>query len=154
MEHVTMTRKSCPFALVLAVAFLTGSQAGVALAHGPNGHGAEKPAVYFINLEDGQTVESPVTIQFGLENYGIAPAGIDIPGTGHHHLLIDVSLSEEDRQYSIPEDENHLHFCKGQTQTTLDLEPGTYALQLVLGDANHVPFSPSIESPILTITVE
>lgn len=149
-----MNRNRRPFVFSMVVALFAGSLAGTALAHGPGSHEDAKPNVYFINLKDGETVKSPVTVLFGLENYAIAPAGIDIPGTGHHHLLIDASLSDEDRLYSIPADDNHIHFGKGQTQTTLDLAPGTYSLQLVLGDANHVPFDPSIESSTITITVE
>jgi hypothetical protein len=30
-------------------------------------------------------------LQFGLSGLGVAPAGVDKPNTGHHHLLIDVN---------------------------------------------------------------
>ena len=46
--------------------------------------------VYFINLQDGDVLKSPFLVQFGLEGKGIAPAGVDIENTGHHHLLINV----------------------------------------------------------------
>ena len=46
--------------------------------------------VYFINLNDGDQVQSPFLVQFGLSGKGIAPAGTDRENTGHHHLLIDV----------------------------------------------------------------
>ena len=46
--------------------------------------------VYFINLQDGDEVKSPFLVQFGLSGKGVAPAGIDVPNTGHHHLLINV----------------------------------------------------------------
>jgi len=49
--------------------------------------------VYFINLKDGQDATSPFLVQFGLSGMGIAPAGVDKPNTGHHHLLIDSTLS-------------------------------------------------------------
>ena len=45
--------------------------------------------VYFINLKDGDTITSPFKVQFGLSGMGIAPAGVERPNTGHHHLLID-----------------------------------------------------------------
>src|ERR1700751_1648607 len=45
--------------------------------------------VYFIDLKDGDTVTSPVTIRFGLSGMGVAPAGTEAPNTGHHHLIID-----------------------------------------------------------------
>ena len=47
--------------------------------------------VYFVAPLDGETVDSPVTVRFGLVGMGIAPAGIQMSGTGHHHLLIDVA---------------------------------------------------------------
>ena len=50
-------------------------------------HAGETPApagakVYFVNLKDGDTVTSPVTIIFGLSGMGVAPAGIDKAKTG------------------------------------------------------------------------
>src|SRR5215475_669484 len=52
----------------------------------------EDAKLYFINLKDGDTVTSPVTIRFGLSGMGIAPAGTEAPNTGHHHLIIDEKM--------------------------------------------------------------
>jgi hypothetical protein len=83
---------------------------------------------------------------------GVAPAGIDKPNTGHHHLLINVDkLPSMDQP--LPSDENHRHFGGGQTEVELNLEPGTHSLQLVLGDKNHVPFSPPLISNKIRIQV-
>ena len=110
-------------------------------------------AVYFITLADGETVTSPVTVRFGLEGMGVAPAGIDKPNTGHHHLLIDApDLPPLDEP--IPADEHHKHFGGGQTETTLELPPGTHTLQLLLADQNHISFDPPIISKRITITVQ
>ena len=96
------------------------------------------PEVYFISPKNGEVVNSPVNVKFGLKGYGIAPAGINFPETGHHHLL--VNLTElPDLKSSIPADENHIHFGKGQTETFLELKPGEYSFQLLLGDWMHVP---------------
>ena len=46
--------------------------------------------VYFINLEDGDKVQSPFLVQFGLKGKGIAPAGVDVDNTGHHLSLIHI----------------------------------------------------------------
>ena len=112
----------------------------------------EDARVYFIGLEDGDTVSSPFTVRFGLEGAGIAPAGMHKEGTGHHHLLIDVEDFATDRP--LPSDERHLHFGGGQTQTELELEPGEHSLQLVLGDWKHQPHDPVIASERITVTVE
>lgn len=109
-------------------------------------------AVFFITPMDGQTVGSPVTVKFGISGMAVAPAGDTTPNTGHHHLLVDAELA--DTTLPIPSDSNHLHFGKGQTETVLELEPGEHRLQMVLGDANHVPHDPPVVSAPITITVE
>jgi hypothetical protein len=110
--------------------------------------------VYFINLKDGDTVKSPFKVQFGLSGMGVAPAGIEKPNTGHHHLLIDTTLTPEQAKEPLPADDHHLHFGGGQTETTLTLPPGRHTLQLVLGDWSHVPFNPAIVSPVIAVDVK
>lgn len=108
--------------------------------------------LYFISPADGETVKTPVTVRFGLKNMGIAPAGMQMENTGHHHLLIDTDLPQLDQP--VPADENHLHFGKGQTETELNLSPGQHTLQLLLGDHLHKPHNPPVISEKITITVE
>lgn len=109
---------------------------------------------YFIGLEDGATVSSPVTIHFGIKGMGVAPAGVDKANTGHHHLIVDAAFEGEALMEAIPSDENHRHFGGGQTEVTLALPPGKHTLQLVFADMNHVPFAPPVMSAPITITVE
>jgi hypothetical protein len=118
----------------------------------PSADGAE---LYFVGLEDGATLTSPVTLHFGLRGMGVAPAGVAQEGTGHHHLLINrAPFGADDMGYGLPADDNHRHFGGGQTEVTLDLPAGTHTLQLVLGDMNHVPHDPPVTSEVITITVE
>ena len=109
--------------------------------------------VYFINIKDGDQVTSPVKIQFGLSGMGIAPAGTEVPNTGHHHLLIDTTLEGDALNEAIPMDEHHLHFGKGQTEASVTLSKGQHTLQLVLGDKNHIPHNPPVTSEKITVTV-
>jgi hypothetical protein len=109
-------------------------------------------SLYFIGLEDGAEVESPVAVRFGLRGMGVAPAGITVAGTGHHHLLVDVPMPDPNQP--IPTDASHLHFGGGQTETTLTLTPGEHTLQLVLGDHLHRPHDPPIKSPVIRIRVK
>jgi hypothetical protein len=111
-------------------------------------------AVYIISPKDGDTVSSPFKVQFGLTSMGVAPAGIDKPNTGHHHLVIDTTLSPEELKAPIASDAKHVHFGGGQTETTVTLPPGRHTLQLVLGDWTHIPFSPPIMSSVITVTVK
>ncbi len=108
--------------------------------------------VFFIEPADGATVTNPVIVKFGIEGMEVAPAGTDKPNTGHHHVLIDTVL--EDFESPIPADDMHKHFGKGQTETQLELTPGEHSLQLLLGDQNHIPHDPVVESESITITVE
>ncbi len=109
--------------------------------------------VYFLAPLDGAHVQSPFTVRFGLRGMGVAPAGVQAPNTGHHHLLVDVDELPPDDQ-PIPNDEHHKHFGGGQTETELTLPPGRHTLQLVLGDASHIPHDPPVRSEKITITVE
>ncbi|MEL6817143.1 MAG: DUF4399 domain-containing protein [Pseudomonadota bacterium] len=143
--------------LILAGALLAASTAVSAAQETPSPEGAR---VYIANLENGATVTSPVTVMFGLENMGVAPAGGDFENTGHHHLLInrapmgEGSDGAEELTYAIPADDNHRHFGGGQTQVTLDLPAGSHTLQLVLGDQFHIPHDPPVMSDVITINVE
>lgn len=115
----------------------------------PAPKGAE---AYFIAPKDGETVTSPVTVRFGLKGMGIAPAGVAFEGAGHHHLIVDAATPPLDAP--IPADANHLHFGKGQTETTVELKPGKHTLQLVVGDQLHIPHDPAVASKVITITVK
>lgn len=113
---------------------------------------ADTPAAYIISPSHGETVTSPVTVKFGLKGMGVAPAGVERDNTGHHHLLIDLdSLPDTDKP--IPADDQHVHFGGGQTETTVELEPGEHTLQLLLGDHLHRPHSEPVVSEKITITV-
>jgi len=120
---------------------------------------AEGASVYFVNLEDGATVQGPVKVLFGLSGMGVAPAGTEVDNTGHHHLFVnrapfgDGAEDADLIEYGIPGDDNHKHYGKGQTETELTLGAGTHTLQLVFGDAYHIPHNPPVVSDVITITV-
>jgi Domain of unknown function (DUF4399) len=107
--------------------------------------------VYIVSPDNGAYVPTTFTVRFGLEKMGVPPAGIDKANTGHHHLLIDAPLPPLDKP--IPNDENHLHFGGGQTETTLTLPKGKHTLQLLLGDAFHLPHEPPVYSTPVVVYV-
>lgn len=113
---------------------------------------AAEPSVYIITPLNGAMVTNPVTITFGLKGMGIAPAGVENPHTGHHHLIIDAALP--DLSKPIPKDEHYLHFGNGQTEAQIELSPGTHTLQLLLGDFMHKAHKPPIFSEKITVTVQ
>jgi hypothetical protein len=138
--------------LALAVLALSVATAiPPAKAQTPSPAGAK---AYFINLKDGEEVTSPFLVQFGLSGMGVAPAGVEKPNTGHHHLLIDTKLTDEQLKEAIPMDDHHKHFGGGQTEALVTLPPGQHTLQLMLGDWTHVPLVPPVASEPITITVK
>jgi len=139
--HIKYITKIAAMALLLLPGF------SATAADSPKG--AE---VYFISPQNGETVRSPVTVRFGLKGMGVAPAGIEMINTGHHHLIIDAPLP--DLASTIPTDDQHRHFGGGQTEAEITLSPGTHTLQLVLGDYLHVPHTAPVVSEQITITVE
>jgi hypothetical protein len=136
-------------AFALLAVFVAASFAPAA-AQTPSPPGAR---VYFINLKEGAEVDSPFLVQFGLSGMGVAPAGVEKPNTGHHHLLIDATLTPEQLKEPIPADDNHRHFGGGQTEAMVTLPRGQHTLQLVLGDWSHIPHVPPVMSAPITITV-
>ena len=136
------------FLLVLAVSLNTACAQEM-----PRNASPEGATVYIISPADGEVVTSPVTVKFGLQGMGVAPAGIAFPDAGHHHLLVNATELPA-LNMPIPSDDVHRHFGKGQTETVLELEPGTYSLQMLLGDQNHVPHDPPVMSEPITIVVK
>lgn len=132
---------------VLGAAF-TAQAADVPLTASPAG--AE---VYIISPKDGATLNGTFKVQFGLKGMGVAPVGVDMPETGHHHLLIDVK-DQPPMDAPLPTTDNIRHFGKGQTETELTLAPGRHTLQLLVGDKNHIPLNPPVESQKITVTVK
>src|SRR5277367_3402226 len=135
--------------LVLVAA--TVAAVSPASAQTPSPAGAK---VYITNLKDGAEVTSPFLVQFGLSGMGVAPAGVEKPNTGHHHLLIDTKLTPEQMKAPIPADDTHKHFGGGQTEAVVTLAPGKHTLQLLLGDWSHIPHTPPVMSEPIMITVK
>jgi hypothetical protein len=108
--------------------------------------------VYFISPVDGDTVSGEFEVRFGLRGMGVAPAGVEVDNTGHHHLLIDLETLPA-MDVPLPASDQVRHFGGGQTQTTLSLPPGQHSLQLLLGNYSHIPHNPPVLSEKITITV-
>jgi hypothetical protein len=109
--------------------------------------------VYFKNVKDGQTVSSPLKLEFGVDNMTVAkksPDGQIAEGIGHHHLLIDSGDSIPSGTV-IPDDSTHIHYGGGQTEATVNLTPGKHTLTLQFGDAIHRSYGAALAN---TITVE
>jgi hypothetical protein len=111
-------------------------------------------AAYFISPKNGDTVPATFTVVFGLKGMGVAPAGVEKANTGHHHLIINKKVTGDGLKESLPADANHVHFGAGQTEASVTLPPGQHTLQMILGDHNHIPHDPPIQSEVITVTVK
>jgi len=117
---------------------------------------AEKPMadsayVFFKHPADGATVPSPVYVEMGVSGMQIEPAGEVKEGFGHHHVLINQASWPEGTV--IPMSDSTIHFGKGQTDTTLELEPGEYTISLQFADGVHSSYGEKMAASI-TVTVE
>ncbi len=111
----------------------------------------EGARVFFITPDDGATVTSPVSIEFGIEGMTVVRAGVAEDASGHHHLIVNADLPP--LNLPIPANENYIHFGDASTSTSLKLPPGQHTLRLLLGDHLHIPHDPPVASETITITV-
>jgi hypothetical protein len=107
--------------------------------------------VYFVNIEDGATVTSPVMVEMGVNGMEVEPAGQMAKHKGHHHIIVDGSFSP--KGIVVPADTTHLHFGQGQTSTELTLSPGSHTLTLQFADGFHRSYGEKMSAQI-SITVE
>lgn len=116
----------------------------------PSPAGAE---AYIVSPQDGDTVDGPVKIVFGLKGMGVAPALVDWPNTGHHHVIVDTDVPDGSRPIPKNDGKHFFHFGGGQTEGVIDLPPGKHTLRLVLADHQHYSHNPPVVSQRITITV-
>ena len=138
--------------LLVTVGFLIGIAGGAVPGLAAERQPAPKDAYAYIGWpNDGEVVTQRFKVWLGLRNFGVAPSGVVKPNTGHHHLLIDTDLPPLDEP--IPNYKKHIHLGAGQTETFLELPPGRHTIQLLMGDADHVPHDPPVMSKKITVTV-
>ncbi len=112
---------------------------------------APRPVIGILLPTNGATVTSPVTVRFRLVNFGVAPAGTNVAGTGHFHLLIDDTAGAPGT--IIPADSMHIHYGKGQIEVSVPVPPGRHTLRAVLGDYLHKVISADLVSAPVTVQV-
>ncbi|MCE3265006.1 MAG: rod shape-determining protein RodA [Pseudoduganella sp.] len=113
--------------------------------------GAAAQSVDFTEPKNGAVVSSPFKVKFAVTGMAVKPAGDISDNTGHHHLIINGDSMKVGE--SIPFDEKHLHFGKGQTETDVTLPPGTYKLTMQFANGAHQSYGPGLAKSI-TVTVK
>tara|TARA_B100000575_G_scaffold294122_1_gene308125 strand:- start:10202 stop:10627 length:426 start_codon:yes stop_codon:yes gene_type:complete len=104
--------------------------------------------VFFKNLNDGDTVVSPVVVEMGVTSMKIKPAGALEVGTGHHHIIVDGGFINYGE--IIPMDETHLHYGKGDSVAQVNLSKGEHTLSLQFANGLHMSYGEQFSK---TITV-
>ena len=102
--------------------------------------------VFFKNISEGDTLESPFVVEMGVVGMKIKPAGPLEVGTGHHHLIIDKQFVK----YGdiIPMDETHLHYGKGDSVATINLSSGLHSLTLQFANGIHMSYGQQFSKTI------
>jgi len=110
-----------------------------------------EPHVAFVQPVDGATVGRTFKVVMAVEGMTVHAAGDVIPGTGHHHIIIDGGLIPMNE--AIPSDRHHIHFGKGQTEGTVHLLPGKHTLTLQFANGHHKSYGRALGKTI-TINVK
>ncbi len=142
-------------ALLLIIASSLYAAEGTDSSGQPGSHRSASPdgaSVGFSNIADGDVLPTVFTVRFAVSGMGIAPAGVEIDNTGHHHLLIDVAEMPDFNQ-PLPATDKIRHFGKGQTETEVQLVEGQHTLQVLFADYRHIPHEPPVMSEIITVEV-
>jgi len=136
-------------AVVLALALVAaacGDSNDLTPTAGPNGKAA---SVSFTSPSDGDSVANPVAVEFEAQGFTLEPAGVVHADAGHLHVMVDVPCVTPGKV--IPKDAHHVHFGKGQTKGSLDLDAGKHTLCLQAGDGEHHALS---LTDTITVTVD
>ena len=114
--------------------------------------GTVSPSVGFELPGDGATVSSPFDVVMTAAGLVVEPSGEINEGAGHFHILVDTDFIPAGQV--IPTDEQHLHYGKGQTEISLELEPGEHTLRLQFADGAHIALEGDQYRDTITVVVE
>ena len=105
-----------------------------------------KHNVFFKNINNGDTLVSPFSVEMGVVGMKIKPAGELEAGSGHHHIIVDKDFMKYGE--IIPMDANHLHYGKGDTIVTLNLEKGQHTLTLQFANGMHMSYGKQFSNEV------
>ena len=114
--------------------------------------GDATPSVGFAQPADGATVNSPFEVVMAATGLVVEPSGEVNEGAGHFHILVDTDFIPAG--LVIPTDEQHLHYGKGQTTVSVELEPGEHTLRLQFADGLHTALEGDQYRDTITVIVE
>ena len=107
---------------------------------------ASSSKVFFKNMQNGDTLVSPINLEMGVSNMIVKPAGPVQSGTGHHHVIIDGSFIKFGQ--IVPMDMQHLHYGKGDSVVEIALTPGLHTLTLQFANGMHMSYGEQFSNTI------
>lgn len=105
-----------------------------------------EPKVMFLNIQDGDTVYSPIKIKMGAVGIEVQAAGVSGIGYGHHHILLNREEWGVNRIILLSD--TIFHYPKGETEGVIELKPGNHKLTLQFGDGIHQSYGKELSSSI------
>jgi hypothetical protein len=118
---------------------------------------APEPAAATVSIaqpQDGASVTGPnVEVVLETTNLRVVEAGVMDPGTGHHHIFLDVDVTPMNEV--IPAGvAGIIHKGDGTSVHTLEnVPPGEHRLIAVVADGMHIPLNPPVVDTIFfTVT--
>ena len=103
---------------------------------------------------DGAEVAGPnVEVVFETQGLAVVEAGVMDPGTGHHHIFLDVDVTPMDEVIPAGVD-GIIHKGDGTSVHLIEgVAPGTHRIIAVLADGMHVPLDPPVVDTVMfTVT--
>lgn len=107
--------------------------------------------VRIVEPKDGGTVDGTFVVKLEVKGMKVGVAGADETGVGHHHILINHDVVAKGEE--IPFTRRHIHLNKGQTESSVTLQPGAYKLTALFGNGLHKSLGPDF-SHTINITVK
>lgn len=108
-------------------------------------------SVRFVTPVAGATVPPTFTVAMTASGLTVEPAGAINENAGHFHILVDTDFVEAGEV--ILNDQQHLHYGKGQSTATLNLEPGEHVLRLQFANGAHIALDGPAYQDTITVTV-
>jgi hypothetical protein len=141
-----MKKISIEWLVLAAVCFIFSSSSVYAASYAET---EDVGAVVITEPTTGSIVSSPVKVCMAVDGVMVQPANKGVkPGTGHHHLLVDINLPR-DLSKMLDKDENHIHMGDGSPCKELKLAPGKHIIRTLFATAAHVPYNPAITSTVI-----
>jgi hypothetical protein len=149
---LSLTMAACSNTPPAAEAPAPEAAADTAASHEEHAGGGR---VFFASPKNGETVKSPVNVEFGSDMFTIAavPAGEVTEvraNTGHFHLGVDADCLPAGAV--IPKADPWIHFGTGSNKIEQVLAPGTHKLSVQAGDDKHATTAGLCETITITVT--